>query len=565
MKSFAKLVKNELIKIFAQMAYRVLFFIMIALFILIPLISKGLDWIVNFGKEQNLLEERILGYEEVLEDTTDPVQKEYYKIQLNALKYYEDNGLSNTSWQYTTMYNDYVDFCMTEYIYGQLKNGTLDVDDFQNTGFSQYINISEDFPSAEYEMMYNESVEQRKQYEQLIANSDITDFYQKNYDELSQIIVDYKVIRGQLMAEKIQNNNDESMKYQIIILNNAIDACEISKSIFKVAIEEKSEFESWQYNSALASYKIAYEISTASLPHTEEEFSTESVSYETFENYDEYIDDWNDSLEQKLDALKVLKFSIENDVPTQSMQNSSAKGVFLTTVTSNISFIIYFAIVLSALIVANEFSSGSARLLFIRPHKRNKILISKYVAVIILVTALNVVNIILSFLFTVMFNGVGDIFASELIITGGVVKKSWMIWQLLKTVILSNFRLVFLVTFTFMLSTLFKKGALGIVSGIVVDVILTAISNITLYATDKDAVKFTPFPYYTSEMFATSKTEGLLLGYSDSVTVSNIVNIQYYSLSNEFSVWGAIGNFVFWVAACFAVTLFVFRKQEIKN
>ena len=59
MKSFARLVKNELIKIFAQTSYKVLFFIMIALFIIMPLISKGFDKLINEFDEIELIDAQI--------------------------------------------------------------------------------------------------------------------------------------------------------------------------------------------------------------------------------------------------------------------------------------------------------------------------------------------------------------------------------------------------------------------------------------------------------------------------------------------------------------------------
>ena len=116
-----------------------------------------------------------------------------------------------------------------------------------------------------------------------------------------------------------------------------------------------------------------------------------------------------------------------------------------------------------------------------------------------------------------------------------------------------------------MISTLLKRSALGIILGIVGDAIFSTITGIVSVASSTKVVKFIPFSYYQAEIFAINKVEGLLLNYTQNVNVSSMVNSIYYAYANNLNVWGAVGNFVFWVALCLTITLVLFRKQEIKN
>ena len=422
--------------------------------------------------------------------------------------------------------------------------------------------MGENVTEGDYAVIYEKLSSEKKEYEDLILNSEISEFYNKLYNDISEIKSQYEIYLGQLKANALY---DDNYAYDVMIFETAIEACTHSQSIVKVLIDEKVEYDSWKYHSAILAQSTVVGITYIEPPITLNEFNDESYYYETYGNYDEYLAEWKDGLEDKLIVTKVLEYSVKNNVPTQSVQGaSSSKNTYALTLTSNIELLMYFAVVLAGLIVANEFSSGTARLLFVRPHSRNKILLSKYATIMLLVFGLNIANLFISFIYTVLFNGIGDIFAPNLVINDGVIKEASSIFNIFGTVILSNFRVIFIVSLAFMMSTLCKKGALGIVVGIVTDTLISSIYSIVLLATDFSILKFTPLPYYMMEIFSSSQIE-YLISMQNGMLIGLNTSVMYYPMTEQLSIWGGIANYVIWIGVCLVATFLPFRKQEIKN
>ncbi len=559
MKSFSNLVKNELIKIFAQTAYRVLFIIMVVLFMIVPLISKGATALIDGISGFFSIDDDIVYYEELVDDSDEGLEKDFYEITLKSLEYFESNGLDYDSWQYSTMYADYLYFYLSEHIYMCLRDGTVTLEEAEESLFSSYLtdNVTELDYGSTYEMLLNE----RKEYESLIIDSEISEYYEKMYDDLFESKKIYDNYLLDLKANKLYSNE---YKYEIFSYEKALESFNDSLEILKAIKENKIDYNSWKYNSWVAAQSMVSDMLSYNEPVSKQEFSTNSAYYEKYDEYEDYIEQWETAISDKKEAVMVLKYSVLNDIPTQSVQKSSSKTVYNTTLISNIELIMYFAVVLAGLIVANEFSSGSARLLFIRPHSRNKILLSKYTAILIVVFALNIINALISFGFTALFNGIGDVFAPSLAVSDGIVKESSAFVVSLGTIILTNLRLLIVVSLAFMMSTLCKKGALGIIVGILFDVILSSIYSIVLLVSDFAFLKFTPIPYYAMEIFVSSKVEYVI----SQVYMSNLnllSNTTQYQIASQLNVWTGLANFAFWFVICLIATFVPFKKQEIKN
>ncbi|SFI89087.1 ABC-2 type transport system permease protein [Paenibacillus sp. UNC496MF] len=119
-----------------------------------------------------------------------------------------------------------------------------------------------------------------------------------------------------------------------------------------------------------------------------------------------------------------------------------------------------FTVVVSAESVAGEFSSGTIKLLLIRPWSRSKILLSKYVALLLFALLMTVVMLGSSFVLNLILFGYGDAkTASDAL---GVPNSSGPFSYMIQAYILDYIGLIMIVTFSFMLSTLFRSGGLAI-------------------------------------------------------------------------------------------------------
>ncbi|WP_256256426.1 ABC transporter permease [Paenibacillus sp. BC26] len=119
-----------------------------------------------------------------------------------------------------------------------------------------------------------------------------------------------------------------------------------------------------------------------------------------------------------------------------------------------------FTVVVSAECVAGEFSAGTIKLLLIRPWSRSKILLSKYIALLLFALTLSVVMLVSSYLLNLILFGYNDsATANEAL---GVLNNSHPLSYMIQVYLLDYIGLIMIVTFAFMLSTIFRSGGLAI-------------------------------------------------------------------------------------------------------
>jgi ABC-2 type transport system permease protein len=157
--------------------------------------------------------------------------------------------------------------------------------------------------------------------------------------------------------------------------------------------------------------------------------------------------------------IKLNEYRIEQNIPP--IETKSFWG-YITSTVNLISVVTMFTIIVAAGIVAGEFSWGTIKLLLIRPVSRAKILFSKYVATFIFALLM----LFSLFLFSVVFGGVIFGFSSiaqpHLVFSGGEVIERNMFSYILMLYSLSSVELLMMVTFAFMISTVFRSSSLAI-------------------------------------------------------------------------------------------------------
>lgn len=161
---------------------------------------------------------------------------------------------------------------------------------------------------------------------------------------------------------------------------------------------------------------------------------------------------------ERLDEqLQASEYRLENDLPPVQ------KGSFWWFVEQSqnlISFITLFSIIAAAGIVATEFSTGTIKLLAIRPVSRWKILYSKYITTVVY----GFFMLGLLFLFAVVVGAV--LFPVEsaiaLNVTGNGIIESTPLWGYLQWYLYSFVGIVLFTTLAFMISTVFRSNALAI-------------------------------------------------------------------------------------------------------
>lgn len=121
-----------------------------------------------------------------------------------------------------------------------------------------------------------------------------------------------------------------------------------------------------------------------------------------------------------------------------------------------------FTIIVAAGIVASEFSWGTIKLLLIRPIKRVKILLSKYLTVLLYALIMVSLLFILSTIIGAILFGVPDQAAPYLNYYNGVVTEQNIVVHLIVFYVFKSISMIMLATMAFMISAVFRNSSLAI-------------------------------------------------------------------------------------------------------
>ncbi|HAM80137.1 ABC transporter permease [Ornithinibacillus bavariensis] len=188
-----------------------------------------------------------------------------------------------------------------------------------------------------------------------------------------------------------------------------------------------------------------------------------------------------------------------------------------------VSLISLFTIIVAAGIVANEFKWGTIKLLLIRPSSRVKILLSKYVAVILFALLTLLFLIAFSWLIGALFFGVDGLNPHMVMEKNNGLAYVSIIKEVLVGYGFKMVNLIMMATFAFMISSIFRSSALAI--GIAVFLMLAG-NSIVMFFAEHSWAKFILFANTDLSQYVNGN-EPFIEGMS--LTFSIIILLIYYA------------------------------------
>lgn len=285
-------------------------------------------------------------------------------------------------------------------------------------------------------------------------------------DYISQINQCKYILKNENALKTVQNQYDEFLKKlnknnwrtfaeeELAMLKQTTkDQTEIDKSdnsqdiqieALEMRLKYNIEYGNNYKNKALSNY-VQNSLMVADL---------EKNNNKTYEEKQQYQ-------EAKAEQTK-SKYAIENDKDIYSENN--LRSMLLKTLSEYELFIIITIVLVAGAIVSDEFNKGTIKLLLVRPYKRSKILLAKFITVLITLLATIIVVCILQFIISGIFFGFNSLnipvveynFNSEKIIEMSIFKK--MLIQIAGKLPIY----ILLGTLAFSLSTLFNNTAVAI-------------------------------------------------------------------------------------------------------
>ena len=182
----------------------------------------------------------------------------------------------------------------------------------------------------------------------------------------------------------------------------------------------------------------------------------------------------NDALEKVLSQTPTcgvqLKDVIEKDIKTNNyridhnLPPTEGRTLWgsVTQTSDLIPLVSLLSIIISAGIVAGEFITGTIKLLLIRPLKRWKVLLSKYMTVLIFPFGGLLILFSASFLVGGLFYGFSGASQPYLSYINGNVTEVNMVGHIFTTYAYACVDLLMMVTFAFMIWTVFRNNAMAV-------------------------------------------------------------------------------------------------------
>jgi ABC-2 type transport system permease protein len=171
----------------------------------------------------------------------------------------------------------------------------------------------------------------------------------------------------------------------------------------------------------------------------------------------------NSSTEKSHDRIiKTNEYRIAHDIAPTNTQTLWDYVGSMQILQISMFLITLFSVIIGGGIVANEFSQGTIKLLLIRPSKRWKILLSKYITVLLYSFVMLIMSFTVSFIVAAIlfsFKGVGEPYLNY---NNGIVTEVNMFLHTFSIYGYACIKLVMVVTFAFAISSLFRSSAMAI-------------------------------------------------------------------------------------------------------
>lgn len=398
------LIQNELKKIFKKKSLLITLLVTLAFIILTNVIYK-----LDFGNSYyDYIEEEISFYGEQLKTLDPEKDKDMYAQYKTELEVYQlVKKYDEKSWQAKIIQSE-MRSCISNinyYTYQEKSDSGLKI---AKAKYNEYIKRLD---TDDWRYFAEEEVKEK--------NTEI--------DELKA------------MQEKTTN------KLEIKELQSQIRGYEISRQIATWRLEKDIPYGNDYKNNCLNSYMVAMEdIRSYDFGETEKNYNSKKQYYKAQE------------------TAAINKYDIENE--TTVGDTSSAKGILLSTFDEYEIFLIVMFMMTAGVIVSEEFSKGTIKLLLIKPYKRSTILASKFITSIIVAIIVILLVLLMQFVVGGLIQGF-DSFKNPTIIydhTINNVKQINTIQYLAMQALGKAPMYILLMTLAFAFSTIFTNSALAI-------------------------------------------------------------------------------------------------------
>lgn len=593
MKKLARLIGNENKKVLKQTGLRVLLIIIAALTALSPLLDFALKKIVESpsysGHDSNYWSynaERLRNQLAGAEENGRICDAEYYRTYLDTTEFFEKNNIQE-DWRIAAFRREYTTLRGTVGLVKLIKENDIGRDDISASmmaGFLYEIDPNGIDPyqtvllPENIEATYKTQKDALAELEERILTYTLKDYYASGLEKAKAALetehqsIEYLKSGNAPEDPRLTPElSAEFIAYEIAIGERRAEWHELNVVAWQWLTDNVFEYGGWQFNTVNlynGPLQPLQSISFSSVTASRELFEAADSISSGYSEYREYVAETEGNARRFNETTALIRASMERGVPIRGTVNDSTKTLFLSEFSSSFGMLVIFIAILAGTTLSNEYTSGSIRLLLIRPRRRGIILASKIISIYIWWIAATAAAAVILVAECSLFFGVNDLFCTALFNHGTKVVAVPAVFSLMWRALLSLLSTSPLVLFTFLISTLIKKPALPIALSMIcrfsTSVVVTL--SLAMNSIGKLHLEYTPLPYLdltmyignTAEAYAEINGGGILGAFIGINSYSPLADSRY----NVFIgiAWLAVA------AAVFTVLSFVsFNRQQIKN
>lgn len=542
---------NELVKQFKKPSIKIIFALILITAMVLPMFIKKMpvDRYSNSALESNkfLVEQANQMMEQSKEDKTQKgkMSYQYAMIEKEYWQLYVDYKIGFDDWRRIEAEN--------------FRDAAYDLAaiEFVLEGYNQEVVIenlqsaSTDEVSAYYEMTLAKKKEvetalisQKEKIKSIITNNDYMAHTEEELKRKQGFIDLNKKTIEDYEKLKAKNPKDEEGKEKLAQLEKQAKSAESSiknfeedKKIIEFRLKNKIDYDlnNWKNNSINTIEKEIQELRINLM--TETEYSSIATQQGYSMTYDDYVKNYNEKKEQRINKINEVWYGLENNIPALN-DIRDARSVLDGTYEIYMILAVIMVIIIGGGIVASEFSQGTIRLLLIRPVSRWKVLLSKLLAVLIIGFSIVILGI------GILYISTGAVFGFETYKTpllqtiNGSITRVEYIKYLLPKIVISSSSLVFISSLVLTISTLSKNTALAVAISTVLYLGIAPVTDLLVGMKQTWIVK-TLLPYINASYFrlvpfteqALSERFGILMQYNQGAIQLIIVSVVLLIIS----------------------------------
>ncbi|MEG1870991.1 MAG: ABC transporter permease subunit, partial [Peptostreptococcaceae bacterium] len=464
MSKICGLIKNELIKQYKKSSVKVMIIIILIASILLPVAIKYF----NSRENLNYYNHDIKWMQQEIKNIDDSkknkdIQKSIYDESIKMTEILEKHNIPWDDWRINKA-NEAATKAKEAIILSGIVEGfsgeelLADLYEFDGSMFTKYFDMTEE----ELQVEVNARIKESKDLYTSVENNDYLGYLEDSMKEFKIEIEDYKLKIDELKKNIEKDPNNKELTISLEEANLQLTIMEERFQATKYRYENKILYDNkdWKSNTIK---DIANNIDQkGERLYSETEF-TQYNSYQIANGYtyEDYKKDYEGRITSIEEAIALDWYSLNNNIPQVDFHEdirSSVNSTYLIYV----SICILLCIIIGGGIVSSEYSTGTVRLLIIRPVSRWKIIFSKLAAVFTIGYVVLVSAVIVNILTSGILYGFGGLAAKVISYSGGNIVEKNFIMSIIPKLLFSSISLIFMIALAFAISTIIKNTALAV-------------------------------------------------------------------------------------------------------